>query len=242
MKVSMLWPRYVVILTLQILIPASGRAVVYVDADNIKGPWNGKSWASAYKSAQEGIDAANSAGGDQVWVAEGTYKPTSGPDRTVSFELRPGVILYGGFAGKEDRLSRRDFKKHVTILSGDIGKPDDLSDNSYHVLKGADNATIDGFTITAGNADGYLYHSKGGGMVNYENLESLSKDNIPNRRRDIGRPPVERPGGGSGLAGGVRPGFLAGTGFSPVVANCIFENNRAGEGGAMYNYDGTARP
>jgi len=232
-KVGTFWRRYGAILTLQILIPASVWAVVYVDVDNTKGPWDGKSWASAYKTVQEGIDAAIHAGAGQVWVAEGTYKPTSGTDRTVWFKLRSGVALYGGFKGTENKRRQRDWVQNVTILSGDIGKQDDLSDNSYHVVKGADDATIDGFTITGGNADGYLYHSKGAGMVNYENLHSSSKASGPDSRRRASGPPGKgRPGDGA------RPGFLAGTGFSPAVAHCIFEGNRAAEGGAMYNYDG----
>ncbi|MCB9297949.1 MAG: hypothetical protein H6559_33220 [Lewinellaceae bacterium] len=32
-----------------------------------------------------------SASGDQVWVAAGTYKPTTGTDRTISFSLKNGT-------------------------------------------------------------------------------------------------------------------------------------------------------
>ena len=83
--------------------PMCAQAAVRVNAANDEGPWNGKSWATAYRAVQDGIDAAQEAGGGEVWVAKGTYKPTSGTDRTVSFQWRPGVELYGGFGGAEAR-------------------------------------------------------------------------------------------------------------------------------------------
>ena len=43
------------------------------------------------------LETANA--GDQVWVARGTY--------TERITLKPGVALYGGFAGYETSLSER---------------------------------------------------------------------------------------------------------------------------------------
>ena len=39
--------------------------------------------------------------GDEIWVAAGTYKPTTGSDRNATFALPNGVGVYGGFAGTE---------------------------------------------------------------------------------------------------------------------------------------------
>jgi hypothetical protein len=39
------------------------------------------------------------------------------------------------------------------VLSGEIGAAGN-SDNSYHVVSGVTCATLDGFVVTAGNADG----------------------------------------------------------------------------------------
>ncbi len=104
------------------------------------------------------------ASGDEIWVAAGTYKPTAGTDRTVTFQLKNGVALYGGFAGTETARTQRNPAVNVTILSGDIDNNDsqtpiitDLTTvtgnttNSWHVVTGATGATLDGFTITAGN-------------------------------------------------------------------------------------------
>ena len=79
------------------------------------------------------------------------------------------MAVYGGFAGTETARDQRNPAANVTILSGDIDNNDsqtpiitDLTTvtgnttNSYHVVTGgATGATLDGFTITAGNANGY---------------------------------------------------------------------------------------
>lgn len=44
---------------------------VYVDQANGSGPWDGASWATAFCTIQEGLDASTS--GATVWVAPGTY-------------------------------------------------------------------------------------------------------------------------------------------------------------------------
>lgn len=234
-----------------VFIPVSGWAVVYVDIDNAAGPWDGKSWATAYKTVQEGIDTAEKAGGGDVWVAEGIYKPTSAADRTGSFQLKSGVALYGGFKGTEAVREQRDWVTNVTILSGDIGKPGDNSDNSYHVVVGADNATIDGFTVTGGNG---MRESRQG------------PQSRTGRQGGMGQQPGMRPQGGirpqSGM--GQRPGIgpqsgegqrqihitpnivLSGANqgqgagmlnyqCAPIVRNCIFKENYAVKGGGMYN-------
>ena len=64
---------------------------------------------------------AGATSGDQVWVAAGTYYPTTGASRTVAFTLKCGVAVYGGFNGTELTLGARNWTTNVTILSGDIG-------------------------------------------------------------------------------------------------------------------------
>jgi predicted outer membrane repeat protein len=138
--------------------------VVYVDADQMAGPWDGASWASAYTTVQAGIDAASSAGGGDVWVAEGTYRPTTDTDRTVSFTMAADVDLYGGFSGTESNLDQRDPSVYASILSGDIGVSGVDADNSYHVVVGASDATLNGFIIRDGQADGARQNQHGGGL------------------------------------------------------------------------------
>ena len=66
---------------------------------------------------------------------------------------------YGNFTSqagnesKEIEIEELDRVKNETILSGDIGTEDDLSDNCYSVVTGANGTMINGFTITKGNSD-----------------------------------------------------------------------------------------
>ncbi len=62
-------------------------AVIYVDGD-AAGANNGSSWANAYKYLQDGLSDARGSS-DQVWVAEGTYKP----DQDTAHPSGPAVAL-----------------------------------------------------------------------------------------------------------------------------------------------------
>jgi hypothetical protein len=128
---------------------------IYVRS-NASGVNNGTSWTNAYTSLQSALVAA--ASGDEIWVAAGTYKPTATADRTISFALKNGVGVYGGFVGTETMRSQRNPAANVTILSGDIGTVAVATDNSYHVITSDSTVTatgiLDGFTVTAGRADG----------------------------------------------------------------------------------------
>lgn len=118
------------------------------------GQNTGLSWNDAFTSLTTAFQTAVS--GDEIWVAAGTYKPTDGNDRTISFEPKSGVKMYGGFAGNETDLAQRDWVVNETVLSGDIGVDQFSGDNSYNVvyLSYPDQNTImDGFTIKSGRAD-----------------------------------------------------------------------------------------
>ena len=154
--------------------PLRAAGVIYVVPGGI-GAQTGADWANA-KDLQAALQGATS--GDQIWVEAGIYKPTNDSDRSSTFQLKSGVALYGGFAGTETRLSQRDPATHISALSGDLLGNDSgavtssnptRSDNSYHVVtsNGTDaTAVLDGFTITAGNANGASFEVQGGGLLN----------------------------------------------------------------------------
>ena len=101
---------------------------------------------------QAGLAAVVS--GREVWVAQGTYKPTTTTTRTIAFNVPNNVKVYGGFTGTETLLAQRNFRTNSTILSGEIGDPTINSDNSNHlvVFDGSSfNTRLDGFTITGGS-------------------------------------------------------------------------------------------
>jgi len=205
-----------------------GGAIVYVDAE-ATGANDGSSWVDAYTSLWHVLTAASS--GDEIWVAEGTYKPTGPGERTATFQLKNGVVLYGGFAGGETNRDEREPNTHVTILSGDLNGDDgptfaNNSENSYHVVAGSETgqtAILDGFTITGGNADDSYPDNTGGGMYN-----------------DRGSPTVANCtfSGNSATWGG---GIYNGDHSNPTLSNCTFSRNRAEEwGGGMCNYDNSS--
>lgn len=114
------------------------------------GSKEGTSWANAYEGTklQQAInDVAAGTGKGDVWVAKGVYKPTSTNDASVSFELKSGVKLYGGFAGTETSLEQRSTASNKTVLSGDLESNDsnltaDKITPSYRYIKGVNSSTI----------------------------------------------------------------------------------------------------
>ncbi|NBC08403.1 MAG: hypothetical protein GVY26_14510 [Bacteroidetes bacterium] len=143
---------------------------IYVDKDATAGGQTGQDWENALTNLRTALFLAGA--GDTIWVAEGTYYPALGAERTASFRLKQGVAVYGGFAATEASLAGRDLWQHPTILSGDIGVAGDSTDNVYHVVKamGVDStALLDGFVIEHGQADGdnssNNTDNRGGGML-----------------------------------------------------------------------------
>ncbi len=138
--------------------------IIYVD-DSAAGSNDGSSWEDAYAHLQDAIAQANT--GTQIWVAQGVYYPDLGRgialgNREVSFEMKKGVAIYGGFSGQESNLDARDPTGNWTVLSGDLQSNDNenlsvsepsRAENSYSVViarNDADSTTLlDGFTITA---------------------------------------------------------------------------------------------
>ena len=136
-------------------IPSYAKTI-FVD-DNASEGGDGTSWASAHKYLQDALAVAEY--GDEIWVAEGTYKPDQGAgktlgDRTASFYLVDGVGMYGGFIGSESsKPSLGDVNK--TILSGEIDQNSSLW--SLHIVRGnqlSSSTILDRFQITKGNANG----------------------------------------------------------------------------------------
>jgi hypothetical protein len=209
-----------------LLVCASAFAdVIYVNED-AGGGNDGSSWDNALTDLQDALALAQS--GDMIFVAAGTYWPSveaggSGP-RYQSFQLINGVAVYGGFAGTETALDQRDIQANETILSGDIGVPDDSSDNCYHVFYHPDGtglddtAVLDGFTITAGNADtGSFPHGTGAGMYNENCSPAVTNCAFIGNTADKG-------------------GGMLNYQSSPILTGCGFVSNIASSsGGAIFN-------
>lgn len=171
------------------------------------------------------------AGGDEIWVQAGLHYP--GGNRTDTFTLQSGVAVYGGFSGNENTRDQRDWEAHITVLSGDIDQNDQTDpngvvtntvniqgENAYHVTTGSganETAVLDGFVITAGQADGEYPNWDGAGMT----------------IRDFSSPTLVNLTFSGNLANS--GGGMANLNSNPTLTNVSFNGNLAVGGGGIYN-------
>ena len=192
------------------------------------GANSGQSWVDAYTSLQNALQQAQA--GDEIWVAAGNYRPTSGADRSMAFEPKSGVRLYGGFAGTESSITGRDWKLHPCILSGDIGIPGDSTDNSYNVLylhQPDSNTVVDGFFVRDGQADG----SDGGAFDRLKcggGLYIMGQDweAYATIRNCVFQHNTAKNYGGGAMVNGTGDGSVA-----PRFINCRFDHNTSKNNG-----------
>ncbi len=200
----------------------------YVKA-NAQGANDGSSWENAYNTLNPALAKAKA--GDSIWVAAGTYRPTTDAVRDSSFEVKSGVVLLGGFEGNEQQAVQRKWQKNETILSGDIGKASDSTDNAYNVvfMESVDSSTVlDGFTVRDGNANianaiSNLSRGRSGGGLYINGTKWEAYPFIANCR--FVHNTAQFFGGGV-LVYADLLGFAA-----PLFRNCIFEDNRCSDSG-----------
>jgi Carbohydrate esterase, sialic acid-specific acetylesterase/Right handed beta helix region/Ig-like domain CHU_C associated len=185
---------------------------VFVDSTKVLTTiQDGNTWATAFGNLPTGLTSASS--GMEVWVAKGTYKPTTGTTRTTSLTVPSGVKIYGGFTGTESLLTQRNSSTNATVLSGEIGILSVNTDNSYHVVSfdASDNNTLlDGFTITGGNA----------------NFTSVSELSVPYTATTTA---TDNTGGG----------IVMKNGANPTISNCTIKLNSAKVGGGIFCSNGS---
>ncbi len=240
--------------------------VLHVDADAAGPTHDGLSWTTAYTTVQDALGRANAHGTHdyEIWVAEGVYYPDEGAGHTADSESEyftlsyDNVQLYGGFAATETLRTQRDWQTHVTILSGDIDGNDANADGNHiaetwHVITGSNanhvvwidgvtyekitaKTVIDGFTITAGQADGSPPHNDGGGL--YCSGRHSGRGCSPTLTNLIFRGNQAAEDGGGMLNNGRN------SDSNPVLTNLTLSGNQARYGGGMYNtgWDGVGSP
>ena len=175
----------------------------FVDA-GATGANDGSTWANAYTSIQAAVDAAST--GNHVWVKVGNYVESSTASVVV---MKAGVNIFGGFAGTEIYRSQRPTPLLISALNGNT--------NSYHVVVGASNARLDGFTITGGNANGGGADNNGGGISNNATSGLVLTNLIVNSN--------------SATSGG----GMYNTSSAPTLSKVTFSSNSATAGGGMFN-------
>jgi hypothetical protein len=181
------------------IIP-SAAGIVYVKKGG-SGNKYGSSWANAAEELADALFWAQFPQSQiqEIWVAKGTYIPLYAADnlslnpKDRSFVLAKDVQVFGGFPDVGNPgMNNRNATAYPTILTGeDLHLPADehfYYGQPYHVVISSGDvgsATLDGFTITEGNADGIgfimvngnqIYRNNGGGVYvnNVNNVNNTS--------------------------------------------------------------------
>lgn len=208
----------------------------HLDAGRIRyvkpgGTGDGTSWKNASGDLQKMIDelaTVNAPG--EVWVAAGTYRPTTqiieGVQYAASFRMRDGINVYGGFAGGEISKAKRTkgtmpwIYSNETVLMGA-----DYDDNSAEWIENSSQWNVISSTRHV------VWFAPMSGEDNFKSVTILDGVTIKGGAAN----------GGEGLAdfatdkgGGVYMGLNA------ILQNCIVtENTAKGDGGGVYaNGDG----
>lgn len=157
---------------------------VYVNLDAPAGG-DGASWATALNNLASALSLASS--GDQVWIAEGTYRG--------QYSANTGVSIYGGFKGTESSVTERINELYPTVLSGDIdgndnpdilnigpGDPTRADNVQYTILTAGGDATnafvLDGVTIRDHYSARFAaFRIKGSGDIALVNCQFIANYN-----------------------------------------------------------------
>ena len=213
---------------------------------NAGGSDNGSSWANAFDTINEAVDAAGD--DDEIWVADGNYILTS------QLTIDKGLKIYGGFEGNsrdpegETDRSQRDWETNIAIVNGN---------DTVRCFYVNANCTIDGLTITKGWGGMRVYYcqpnvsnctfSKNNGTGLYAESSNCTVSNCTFSENAYGggmyndecSPTVNDCNFIANIGGGMvnmDVDYKGVNGTSPVVTNCIFKNNLSGQGGGMANY------
>jgi hypothetical protein len=227
------------LLVFSFFLQVSAQNIIFVKHDAAAGLQTGASWADAFLDLQTALSMAQY--GDQIWVSSGVYYPTSTADRTLSFQLKSGVQVLGGFNGTENDTTARDPIANPTRLSGNIGNPDINTDNSFHVARGKgldENTLIDGLIFS----DGYSINEFNAASDAYgAGLYLTGSSDLVDSKPKITNCTFEK--NEAGWAGGgifisyidFEDPFQVENLINPVITNCIFLDNKTHfYGGALH--------
>lgn len=200
------------------------------------GEGDGSSWQEASSDLFYILKRAKP--GTEIWLTAGVYTPTycsscDLADRKMSFELKDGVNIYGGFTGNETRRDQAQ-SENPSILSGEIGDSTSRKDNSFSVVSCngcGDRSTITNVTITKGYASNKLANSPaektiaGAGLTIFAKKDEVASPTFTNCKF-IDNVALGR--GGAVFINGSEAEI------NPTFKYCTFEKNSAfGEGGAI---------
>ncbi|MEI6950466.1 right-handed parallel beta-helix repeat-containing protein [Paraflavisolibacter sp. H34] len=216
-------------------------ATVYVQA-GASGAADGSSWARAYGSLHQALQNPCA---DTLKLAAGVYRPAVA-DRDSSFTIDRRLVVLGSY---DPATGLRDVDAHPTILSGDIGRAQDSTDNSFGLLNAfyIDTLQLDGLVLKearydtfparlpfALNAD-YIEHLR---LYNcrFVNNYSLGNGTLMLRRiKNLDLRQSVFSGNQASAGAGL---YLSQCGPRRSLTGCVFERNKASSGGAIW-WEGT---
>ncbi len=173
---------------------------------------DGLSWKTAFNSLNDALlEAKNKEEPCDIWVSQGSYSAYIN-NRTDTFALFKSVRLFGGFAGNETEQEERSLSDNETILDG---ANETNTDAVFHVITGASDTVLDGFTITGGNANGREDSQKYGGGLYCSSSKRMTVSNCIFTNNN-----AEVYGGGIHLASS-----------SLTIDNVVFRNNISKQSG-----------
>ncbi|MDR1899089.1 MAG: hypothetical protein LBQ55_03685 [Treponema sp.] len=198
---------------------------IYVNK-NAAGDNTGVSWANAFRSLNDACAAANrlpAALPREVWIAEGTYRPSETQDQSAYYRISPNTGYIGGFAGTETSKAARTPAAHPVIITGDLGG----GVYSQHLFMNADlggtNAAFEDLTFTKARATAGTGDQQRGPAIDAHNGGALT----------IMRAAFEDlQSGYFGYGGAV---YVTSASGSVIISNSSFEYTQTGNsGGAVY--------
>jgi predicted outer membrane repeat protein len=206
--------------------------IIYVNLLVSGSDNSGLTWNEAYNSFDLALENAQE--GDSIWVSRGVYYPAANEGRYSSFTISTGVAVFGGFKGDENSISQRDLVANSTILSGDIGISNDISDNCFTVVEmnfPNEKNILDGFIIKDGHAnsentaDPFNAPPKNGGGIFIESTEESTSAVFKNCQFENNS--CNRRGGALYVKS------INGASVTLEFQNCIFNNNSGFKGAGI---------
>ncbi len=194
-------------------INSDENGIIYVTPD---GKGDGSSWENATCNL-EYASAQSSNGNTQIWVKAGTYYGDTKNEKGA-FQIFPKNRIYGGFEGNEApdfNLDNRDLDKNVSIIDGEnqrrvLYQNDHFSSSAYSIW--------DGFTIQNG------YAGSGSAVYLCSNSYFYNCKFINNNT--------------TGQGGAIYSITAINNNAKNIFENCLFENNSASMGGAIFDMCG----
>jgi len=215
----------------------AGAQVRYVDGSR-PSSGDGTSWATAYKTLAEAMQAAaGNTNITQILVATGTYYP-AGPQTSTNRDsaftiLRGNLRIFGGYPAGG---GNRDLTNNPTFLSGEINNTATLTDNSFHIMviaalaSNADSVVVDGFVFCWAYANDNS-HTKtyNGQTINKNMAGGLAMFACANGEKVTIRNCIFAANTVSDVGGGmvVRQS-------SPLIVNCVFQGNIGDYAGGLF--------